>query len=175
MFEKIKQWFFYRDFKKNARSQAQEQRGINPLQSICILFDGTSEDERKIVHKFKKSISGDNGREIRSLAFIDNALPLDNIDYNAYNLKNITWTGKPFGEKIEEFINYKFDLMIILTKKMLPHFEYIVAHAQSKFLIGPSIDHAEKYFNITVDSAENETTDDQLKKIIKAINKIAIK
>ena len=65
--------------------------------------------------------------------------------------------------------------MIILTKKMLPHFEYIVAHAQSKFLIGPSIEHAEMYFNITVDSAENETTDDQLKKIIKAINKIAIK
>ncbi|MBK8888670.1 MAG: hypothetical protein IPN46_19980 [Saprospiraceae bacterium] len=47
---------------------------------------------------------------------------------------------------------------------MLPHFEYIVAHAPVQILIDPSIEHAEKYFNITVDSAENETTDDQLKK-----------
>jgi hypothetical protein len=57
-------------------------------------------------------------RSIKSLAFIDNALPFDNVDYAMHTIKkNINWYGVPFGEKVEEFIRKKFDLLISFDVK----------------------------------------------------------
>jgi hypothetical protein len=175
MLQSIKNWIFYKEFASDARPNRNRVNGLNAMQSICIIFEGTEENERKIVHKFKKMINPDGKKEIKSLAFINNALPLDNLDYAAYNLKDLKWTGKPFGEKVDEFVHYKFDLLIVLCKNMLPHFEYIIAHSESSFVIGPSISKSEKYFDMTVEISSQENTDILIKKIITAIDKIAIK
>lgn len=175
MLKIIKDWLFYRAFDSNARPNGHRSNGINNMHTICILFDGTEEEDRKIVHKFKKTISPDGKRNIKSLAFINNQLPLDNIDYSAYNLQNIKWYGLPLGEKVAEFIQFKCDILIVLCKSMLPHFEYIIAHAESKFVIGPSIDKSEKYFDIIIDADASINIENLIKKILTAIDKIAIK
>lgn len=175
MLQGIKDWVLHKEFKANARPQGHKSSGINAMQSVCILFDGTEEATRKIVHKFKKSINPDGKRNIKSLAFIHNALPLDNIDYAAYNLKNLKWSGLPFGEKVDEFINFSFDALIVLCPYMAPHFEYIIAHAESKFIIGPSIPNAEKYFDLTVDIMDNAEIEDIIKFTITALNKVVVK
>ncbi|MBK8628181.1 MAG: hypothetical protein IPN86_22280 [Saprospiraceae bacterium] len=175
MLQSIKKWFFSKEFKSDARPKGHQTSGLNSMQSVAILFDGTDETERKIVHKFKKSINPDGKKDIKSLAFINNQLPLDNIDYAAYNLKNIKWYGLPFGEKVEEFVHLKFDILIVIVSKMLPHYEYIIAHSDVKFVIGPSIFNAEKYFDLTVEISENESSDIVIKKIMKAIDKVALK
>lgn len=175
MVNSIKNWLLHQKFESKARPNEPTSTGINTLQSIGILFDGTDEEERKVVHKFKKNINPDQKRDIKSLAFINNKLPLDNIDYSAYNLKDVKWFGLPFGEKIDEFIQYNFDLLIVISKQMLPHTEYIVAHSKSKFIIGTGLELAEKYFDIIVDVENSDSTNVILNKITTAINKIAIK
>ena len=175
MFENLKSWMLHKEFAKDARPYGRHSSGTNALQSVCILFDGTDEDERKIVHKFKKKLSPDSKRTVKSLAFINNSLPLDNIDYAAYYLKQIKWFGLPFGEKVEEFLQYNYDILIVLCKKMLPHYEFIIAHSKAQFAIGPSIEKASKYFDITVQMEGNDTTDQLILKIIEAIDKISIK
>ena len=175
MLQSIKDWFFFKDFKSDSRPKGHRVAGFNDMHSVCILFDGTTEEERKIIHKFKKAINPSGKKNVKSLAFINNALALDNVDYPAYNLKDVKWTGKPFGLKVDEFINLKFDLLIVMCKNMLPHFEYIIAHSEASFIIGPSIPKAEKYFNITVGTDPNPTTEVIIKKIISAIDKIAVK
>lgn len=175
MLENIKNWLFYKEFKTDARPKGHKSSGLNNLQSVAILFDGTDENERKIVHKLKKNINTDGKKNIKSIAFINNQLPLDNIDYLGYNLKNVKWHGIPFGDKVEEFIHLKSDILIVLIKNMMPHFEYIIAHSEAKFIIGPSIVKSEKYFDVTVQTGENENTESIIKRLINAINTIAIK
>jgi hypothetical protein len=109
MIDKIKAWFFYRDFRVDGLTNKDQNAGLNSEQNIAVLFDGTSEEDRKKVHRFKKKLNPDGKKNIKSLAFIDNALPLDNVDYAAYNKKNIKWYGVPFGAKVEEFIQEKSD------------------------------------------------------------------
>ena len=113
MIEKIKRWFFDKELNVQLKNNGAVRNGVNAAASIGILFDGTLEADRKTVHKFKKQLNPSGAKQIKSLAFIQNKLPLDNIDYNAYNEKDVKWYGVPFGEKVEEFIQYNFDILII--------------------------------------------------------------
>jgi hypothetical protein len=174
MIDRIKNWLFYREF-DTPKHVKHTSVSINPVSSICILFDGTNEDDRKKVHQLKKTLNLSGKRNIKSLAFIDNSLPLDNIDYAAYNQKNVKWYGIPFGEKVEEFIHFNFDILIVLCKKMLPHYEYIIAHSEAKFIMGTALIKAEKYFNLMVDTGESQDIDDMISSVMKGAEKIAIK
>ena len=177
MIAKIKEWFFYRDFTVKDNMPESIRANINKEQNICILYDGTTETDRKSLHRFKKLLNGNGtgNRNIKSLAFIDNALPLDNVDYAAYNHKNIKWHGVPFGEKVEEFINLPSDILIVLCKNMLPHFEYIVAHSSTDFIVGPFLKKSEKYFNLIVETENMDSLEKLSQSIIKGIDKIAVK
>lgn len=175
MFKSIRKWLFYKSFAEPKKKTVQKNDVVNPLRSICILFDGTEESERKLVHQFKKSISQSGRAEVKSLAFVNNRLPLDNVDYAAYNLKDINWYGVPSGEKVNAFIKYDYDLMIVLCKKMLPHYEYIVAHAETQFIVGPSITRAEKYFDLLVDVPKSNNTQELTKNVLNALNLVAVK
>lgn len=174
MIEQIKKWFFYREF-KNSGVKNQHHAGTNPASSICILFDGTEEDDRKKVHRFKKMLNPDGKKSIKSLAFVNNDLPLDNIDYDAYNKKNVKWYGIPFGDKVTEFLLLKFDVLIVLCKKMLPHYEYIVAHSSAGLIIGPATEKADVYFDLIVDTGELPDLDAMINNILKVTETIAIK
>lgn len=172
MIKNIKKYLFYKAFE---HIQVKRKVGINKIDSVCILFDGTDENERKIIHKFKKLINPSGSKIVKSLAFINNRLALDNVDYDAYNLKDVNWYGIPKSDKTDTFIKYEFDLLIVLCKKMLPHFEYIIAHSNTRFIVGPSITRSTQYFHMTVDSQDIDDTNELIQKFIKAIETISIK
>ncbi|KXK38591.1 MAG: hypothetical protein J5I52_04295 [Saprospiraceae bacterium] len=174
MLKGLKRWMFYKSFSPE-RSKKKKRTGINPLHTVAVLFDGTQEAERKLVHQFKKDLKAHSAQEAKSLAFINNRLPLDNVDYDAYNLKNVNWYGVPSGTKVSDFIQSNWDVLIFLGQKMLPHYEYIFAHSQANFIIGPSITRAEQYFDMIVDNTEASTTKALINKIIQAVNTIAVK
>ena len=109
------------------------------------------------------------------MAFINNVLPLDNVDYAAYNNKNIKWYGVPFGAKVEEFIQEKSDLLIVLSKEMLPHYEYIIAHSLANFKVGADIKRSEKYFDLIIECELKEEIERICDAIVKGIDKIAVK
>ena len=58
---------------------------------------------------------------------------------------------------------------------MLPHYEYIIAHSQSRFIIGSAIHKAEKYFNLIVDAEEKNDLDEIIKCLLRTTEQIAIK
>jgi len=176
MIQFIKDYWFTKSLNKVNKSTRTTLDPVNSYSNIAILFDGTQEEDRKSVHRFKKTINRNGTKSIKSLTFLDNSLPLDNVDYAAYNKKNVNWYGIPTGEKIEEFLHSQFDLLIVLCKSMSPHFEYIIANSLSNFVIGPAISKSEKYFHLMVDFDSNEHDLAHLgKKIIQGIDLIAIK
>lgn len=147
MFDSIRRWFLLKKIKEVGHTSKLTGRNhVNPALKIAILFDGTLEEDRKTIHRLKKKLStGD--RQVSTLAFVNNKLPLDNVDYAAYNLKDVNWYGMPYGEKTETFINTEYDVMLAFIKTMEPHFEFIFATCKSKILIGPSVRSGEKYFH----------------------------
>lgn len=175
MIDKIKRWFFEKDLNAQHKHKGSIKNGVNAGASIGILFDGTSEADRKSVHKLKKRLNPSGAKQIKSLAFIQNKLPLDNVDYNAYNQKDLKWYGVPFGEKVEEFLQSNFDILIVLCEKMRPHFEFIIAQSKANFIIGPHIDRSEQYFTFIVDNSDSVGIQTLIDKIIISIDKIAVK
>ncbi len=175
MLHRIRKWFFYRAFNLQDKKKVRRHGQVNPMKSVCILFDGTDEAQRKQVHQFKKAINRDGQTEVKSLAFINNRLHLENVDYAAYNLKDINWYGVPSGEKVQTFIQYNYDLMIVLCKKMLPQYEYIIAHSEAQFKVGAAIKRAEHYFDLIVDMPESKDTGALINNIMKAVSLVSVK
>jgi hypothetical protein len=175
MLDKIKNIWFYKAFNVKAKTTLQKPIISNKGSQILILFNGTHEEDRKTVHRLKKKLISSGASSVKSLAFIDNALPLDNVDYAAYNKKNITWYGKPVGDKVEAFMNAPADMLIVLCAEMLPHYEYIIAHAQAPFIMGPDIAKSTLYFNLTVQYPASNNLEDMVKAIIQAVDVVAIK
>lgn len=175
MFRRLKKWMFYKSFAVNSGDKKKPRIEINEINSICILFEGTDESERKLVHQFKKKLIGKSNKKVDSLAFIKNKLPVDNMDYAAFNLKNINWYGVPSGGKVNQFVNTPCDLLIVLCTKMLPHYEYIIAHSKAKFKIGPALTRAEKYLDLIVDAPLDRGTQVMVSDIIKAVETVAVK
>lgn len=167
----LKKWFF----NKNLQTPIFKEKvaGFNPQKNIAILFEGTDEEDRKTVHAFKKRLKNSNSFNVKSLAFVNNKLPLDNVDYAAYNLKDVNWYGKPSGPKVEGFILGPWDILIFLGEKMHPHFEFIVRHINASFIIGTSLDKDSSYFHLTVESQQNDTLDKKINTIIKSIELIS--
>jgi hypothetical protein len=175
MFDKIKNILFYRAFHVKAKEKVQKPIVYNKGGNIIILFNGTQEEDRKTVHRLKKKLTVSGASSVKSLAFVDNALPLDNVDYAAYNRKNITWYGVPSGDKVDTFIQVPADILIVLCTEMLPHYEYIIAHTQAQFIIGPDILKATHYFNLTVQYPESDNLEDMVGAILKAVNVVSEK
>jgi len=173
MLNHIKRWFFNKNLPKPIRKQ--KSFGLNPQKSVAILFNGTSEEDRKAVHAFKKRIKNSGAITVKSLAFINNKLPLDNIDYAAYNLKNVNWYGLPSGEKVEEFMSGPWDIVIFLGDTLENHYEYILKNINASFIIGNAIKDAETFFDLTVDTQNSKDMAKKINTIIKSIDIISIK
>jgi hypothetical protein len=172
MIGRIRRWFLMQKIKEVAvPAKKSVRQTLNPALKIAILFDGTSEEDRKTIHKFKKQLST-GGRQIVSLAFINNKLPLDNVDYQAYNLRDVNWFGMPSGEKTNAFIQSEFDVILAFIRNMQPHFEYIFATSHSRMIIGPAVKGAEHYFHHITDTRTDTGLEVIISDIIKCVSKV---
>jgi hypothetical protein len=140
---------------------------------VAILFDGTHEEDRKTVHAFKKHIKVSGSPRVKSLAFINNKLPLDNVDYAAYNLKDTLWFGQPTGENVEEFIRGHWDIVIFLGREITPHFEYILKMVNASFIVGISENEPVALFDLTVEVKKEDSLEKRIQTIIRSIDIIS--
>lgn len=171
MWSNFKKWIFDRHLPQSVVKE--KMAGLNPQQHVGILFDGTQEEDRKTVHAFKKLIKSSGSSKVKSLAFIKNKLPLDNVDYAAYNMKDIQWYGQPSGENVAEFIQGHWDLVIFLGKEISPHFEYILKVVNASFIVGISENEPVALFDLTVEVQKEDSLEKRIQAIIRSIDIIS--
>lgn len=171
MWTNFKKWIFDRRLPQSVVKE--RVAGLNPQQHVAILFDGTNEEDRKTVHAFKKIIKAAGSPRVKSLAFINNKLPLDNVDYSAYNLKNIYWYGQPTGQNVEMFIRGHWDMVIFLGQEMTPHFEYILKMVNASFIVGISEKEPVPLFDLTVEIKKEDSLEKRIQTIIRSIDIIS--
>jgi hypothetical protein len=170
LIDTIKGWMLSTKMPK-AKKQA-SGGSINELRNIGIIYDATSEAHRGEILNWTKNLAG---RQITTLGFYNNKIPLGNEILPTYCLKDMNWYDLPASPQIDAFTKNTYDMVIFASQQMKPHMAYILANTKSKMSAGPDLNGALKYFDLIVEMSTNPTPNSIISDIITAINKVATK
>jgi hypothetical protein len=128
-------------FRKGIREQlAQQKRNrqvhtIESARTIGLLFDATSENARKESLEFAKALEK-QGKKVHKLGFFNVKKMPDISEFDAFSLKETTFTGQPKSDKANQFTREKFDLLLTLNPDDLPALAWVALQSQAAFKIG---------------------------------------
>lgn len=172
MIDQIKSWLLAKHFKINKKLPAPTKTTINEAKSILILFEGTLDANQKTIQQFSQKISGDRQRRLHSLAYVD-AKEITPASDDTYGMKDIKWFGLPFGSVIDRVLQQRFDMLIVGQMQIYAHTEYLVAHIDAAFKIGPNNAKLLPYLDLIIDCSQGEELDTFLQKMLTIIHKVA--
>ncbi len=139
MFHFIKKYLFNYFLKNRLEEHQVAHHFVNLAESerIGILFDSTNEDNIPIIINYVKKLEKAR-KQVKLLGFIDsNRAATDNLNYDTFSRRNITWYFKPVNGKTDHFTDYKFDILINASLGDIPPLEYITTFSQARFRVGP--------------------------------------
>ncbi len=85
--------------------------------------------------------------------FEDDVNPHENS--NTLTTNDLTWIKLPRLEKIDDFININFDVLINMSLKQNLVLDYITLLSKAKFKVGSSTDES-NYFDLNINIGEND-------------------
>jgi len=141
---------------------------LNNSDSIAVLFDATQVDDIQLVKKFVYSFS--KGKEkVSAIGYVNKKKKsMDHISilhFDFFTNQNVNWYGKPCGFIVNNFLDYKYDILIDLSLKSYYSLNYLIIASNAKFKIGKSKK------DITIFDHEIKSDKDYtLIKLIKKIN-----
>ena len=77
-------------------------------------------------------------------------------DSNTLTVKDLDFWGLPKKDKVDEFINIRFELLLNIALENNIILDYITALSQAKFKVGSS-PNAKNYFDLNINIDENRT------------------
>lgn len=131
-----------RSLRKLLASQ-QRRRKIHTLKSarsIGILFDATSETNRKELLQFAAALEK-SGKKIRLLGFINGQNPPEQSLFPQFTQKDRRWTGIPNSEALSAFVADSFDVLLCLNPEQVLLLDWAAAAAQAAMKIGTFTEH----------------------------------
>lgn len=137
----IGEYFLKRELKNNKRTPL--VCNINKAKKVGVIFNASLVLNFEIIKDFVKDLSK-KGIHVNAIGYIDNKSLIDSYlhrkGFGFFTGKDLSLFYKPKGEKIEEFVNSDFDLLINLSlEKYLP-IDYVTALSKAKFKVGKFID-----------------------------------
>lgn len=110
---------------------------LKEAETVGVLFNATEEEQIKIVLAYSKELSK-KGKSVDLLGFINTKKEVEEERFSFFTKKDIDFVGKPKGEAMNQFMGQPFDLLINLSGKTNPPFDYIMALSKASFRVGPS-------------------------------------
>ena len=130
----------YNYFLKQSLSQSRVMRlstNLEEADTVGILFNAFDESQIQLVLNYANRLSA-NGKSVSLLGYYDSKEPVEHDDFPHFNKKNIDWANRPTGERVTQFMTQSFDLLLNLSGKTNPPFDYIMALSKASFRVGPS-------------------------------------
>ncbi len=130
---------FYNHYLNKSLSQTRVMRlstNLEEANTVGILFNAFDESQIQVVLNYADRLSA-NGKTISLLGYYDTKEIIEHDDFPHFNKKNIDWANRPEGEKVTQFMSESFDLLINLSGKTNPPFDYIMALSKASFRVGP--------------------------------------
>ncbi len=167
--------------KKVEAVRTKEGVSLTNIPSVVLVGAHTNESDLKRLKKFSQFLKGEYGiREILILLYVDEFekdVPvylghLKELDY--FTKEQLNWRLKP-TEILENFCKKEYQILIDLTIEESAPLEHIVAGSRAKMKIGKRYSVHEKYYDLIVDMAENDSMSDFLKQTEYLLSKLSFK
>lgn len=116
MFEKIRNAIARKNLRRAVAAQTRRRRAhsLDSARTIGILFDATSERNRREVLEFAQTLEK-QGKKVGLLGFIKDKKLTSEQGYPAFTIKEVRWNGQINSEKAQKFAGQKFELLLSLN------------------------------------------------------------
>lgn len=165
--EKFKRFLYRKKLRFDAKAvmdSPREMINIKHAEKIGILFNATNAEDIITVTKFAESLSHIT-KEIGILGFQDNK-EKELTDQRFINKLDVNWFYIPNSDKIDGFHAKKFDILICAFVEECLQLEYIAATSSAKFRVGAFSDETSGYFELMINTNQNQS----LKYLLNQIN-----
>lgn len=156
MFESIRNYFWNAEIKKKLQKSDRSIKIVHPsdAKSIGIIYNVGEEKDYLIITAFAGRLQNDK-KEVRTLGWINLKDPphycYPRLMFDYITRRNINWFHKPSGEKISDFINKEFDILLNIDTTDNPSLTYATALSKAKFKVGIYSEKNKDYFDLMID------------------------
>ncbi len=125
---------------------------MNPHSKVVVIW----QPSEKPVVQFLREHFNKTGAIFRDYCIFDsNSNP--GSETNSFFSSDLNWWGIPKPEKVRDFIETDFDLLLCIARESNFYLEYILALSKAKFKIGSSLNEANP-FDLNIKIEENRDT-----------------
>lgn len=136
MWRAIQLFFFRRALQQlNLPLRTGKLRNLAELQSIGILFDARSEEQVRQIRLTAATLQK-QGKNVSLLGFIPKLPKEVSLDFPFFSSKDVSFIQIPGGEKVNQFIQTPFDLLIVTPSIDALPFQYIAACSTASLKTG---------------------------------------
>jgi len=160
---RIGQYYFRKD-----QSKSDRQRQITNLKDakrIGILYTLDDVPDYERVSEFVTQLQGEH-KEVKALGFVKNKNLiqrfLPKLSYDFFSNRDLTWFYKPIHNKVKDFIDKEFDILIDLSLNDNFPLKYISGLSNALLRVGTYSDQNTDYYDLMIDLKPSMTSEDYL-------------
>ena len=155
--------------KKAGPARQRKMQNLSTASQVGIVFYLDSEAMYHIVHGFTRSLQK-KGKEVKAIAYVPDKLAtvsiLPVLSFDFIYKKELNWYDKPGGERVEDFIERPFDLLIDLSHEKAFPLQYIIQRSVARCKIGRNTPENQAIFDLMITSDENQDVRDYIENIV---------
>lgn len=160
-------YFYKKDIAKVRRNR--NIQNLADAKKIGILYDATDEKTHNIICDFVKYFQ-ENLKVVKAIGYVNYPrLPhycFPKLSFDYFTKKDLNWYYKPRTERIQDFINEEYDIVIDLSMKDCFPLQYIAGLSHSKFKVGRYGNRYSCVYDFMLDVNENITLEKFIKECI---------
>lgn len=168
---KFKRFLYRKKLRFDAKAVAHAERkmlNIKDARKIGILFNATRTEDIVSVTTFAEKLRH-SGKQINILGF-EQTKKKERTDSRFINNLDINWFNIPQSDKISEFHKRGFDILICASVNECLPLEYIAATSNAKFRVGTFNDETSDYFELMINTNQNQNLNYLLNQIEHFLN-----
>jgi hypothetical protein len=162
-----------REVKKSKRTGSAVS--LESATTIGIVYESTQEKVYELIKKTVKDLRAMQ-KDVLALGYYDkkNLPPMrfSKLGMDFFTRKSLNWQLKPSGSIIKNFIDFPFDILIVLHSEQSIPVRYVAAHSKAKFKIGKFDERNENVCDMMIDTGSDSSAARLLEQIFKYLNMI---
>lgn len=133
---------------------------IADAKSFAILFEASELEDVDLIKKYVVYLK-EMKKKVRVIGYFDTEFPphftYSKLEYEFFNLKELTWFLKPSGTFFDAFCEEEFDVMIDLN--IYDHFplKYVATLSRAQFKVGKFSEENKKIYDLLIDTKPDKS------------------
>jgi hypothetical protein len=163
----IGHYFYRKDVAKVRRNR--KIQNLNNAKTIGLIYDASDEKLHNVVCDFVKYFQ-ENMKIVKAIGYVSySRLPhycFPKLSFDYFTRKDLNWYFKPTPQRVQDFINEEYDIVIDLTMKDNFALQYIAGLSHGKFKVGRYSNKYSGIYDFMLDVDENITLEKFIKESI---------